>query len=324
MGQRSGTSGSEPPGTPHSSHAPASISVLPCSGSFFSTRTTKTEKPLVPIGDPKAITSFAKGKDEGLAPLALPASVTGSAITAVLSYDPVHSPHRLRITIVPLLFVLALATLLQLLLVSGLASMVHGIVQREGVACHKGLLSLSISCNAVFIITSIVSLKESLEMHRWLDRIPSVLQRTPLKFQKAQQGAHTFYTPADGVGITKAMRCAIYALAVFPKVLVTVLITIFGSGYLLNAQTDADVLLNCVGMVFISEIDSLIYRFALSRSLMNLVTSFPPLGLSWEAYRANYRERFMERNTPWLAAVVLVILMFVLELSWCGTILGAP
>merc|ERR1740121_1652310 len=202
--------------------------------------------------------------------------------------------------------------------------MVHNIVSGEGVTCHKGMLSLSISCNAVFIITSIVSLKESLEIHRWLDRIPSVLQRTPLKFQKAQQGAHTFYTPADGVGITSGMRCAIYAFVVLPKVLVTVFITIFGSGYLLNAQADADVLLNCVGMVFISEIDGLIYRFALSRSLMNLVTSLPPLGLSWEAYTANRRERFMEINTPWLAAVLLVVLMIVLELSWCGTMFGTP
>jgi hypothetical protein len=250
--------------------------------------------------------------------------VTGAAITAVLSHDPVHFPYRRRNTIVPLIFCLAITMLLQLLILGGVASMVLESVREEEATCHQGRLSLSISCNVVFVVTGIVSLKESLEMHRWLSRIPSVRQHTPLKLQKAHQGNHTFYMPADSVGITRSERGAIYVLAVLPKVLVTVLILMYGSGYLLYAEDDADVLLDCVGMVFISEIDGLIYRFGLSGTQMKLLMSLPPLGLSWDAYKAHSCERFVEKNTPWLATGALVVLVPALELSWCGTVFGMP
>eukprot|EP00959_Pyramimonas_sp_CCMP1952_P129338 2704534-Pyramimonas_sp.AAC.1 len=81
--------------------------------------------------------------------------------------------------------------------------------------------------------------------------------------------------------------------------MVTVLILAFGSGYLLCAQDDADVLLDCVGMVFTSEIDGLIYLFGLSGTQMKLLMSLPPLGLSWNVYKAHYPERFVEKNTHW-------------------------
>jgi hypothetical protein len=328
---RTGTIGSTPivplprsadsaPAVAASAHA----SPLPRSGGSPSRK--QSERPLIAIGDPRPLTSFALDQEAGLAPLALPESVTGAAVAALLSYDPENPAHqnRLRNTIAPLLVCLAMTTVLQLFIASGVASIVGEKVQAEEATCHLGRSTLTLSCNAVFVVISIVSLKESLEMHRWLHRIPSVLRHTPLKLQKAQQGAHTFYMPADGMGITRAMRCAIYVFAVLPKVVVTVVILSFGSGYLHYAASDAEVLSDCVGMVFISEIDGLLYRFGLSRTHMKLLMSLPPLGLSWEAYKASSRERWVERNTPWLAMGALVLLVPTLELAWCGTVFGAP
>lgn len=308
---------------PRSDDSSAHASALPRSGSSKSP--TQSQKPLVAIGDPRPVTSFALDQEAGLAPLALPESVTGAAITAALSYDPENPGHknRLRNTIAPVLVCLAMTTSLQLFIASGVASIVDEKVQAEDVTCHQGRSHLTLSCNAVFVVISIVSLKESVEMHRWLHRIPSVLRHTPLKLQKAQQGAHTFYMPADGMGITRATRCAIYVFAVLPKVVVTMVILYFGSGYLHYAVDDAQVLSDCVGMVFISELDGLLYRFGLSRTHMKLLMSLPPLGLSWEAYKASSYERWVERNTPWLVMGALVVLVPALELAWCGTVLGA-
>merc|ERR1712032_1494817 len=214
--------------------------------------------------------------------------------------------------------------LLELLMVSGVASMVLQGTWEDGYACHQARWPLHVGCNFVFVITMIVSLKESFEMHRWLNRIPSVREHAALKLQKVQQGAHQFYTPADGVGITRRVRCCMYVLFLVPKALVALAVLIFGSAYLLRAESDSDLLLDCVGMVFIAEIDGLVYRFALSGSHMTLLMSIPPLGLSLEAYRANRFEYFVEKNSPWLAVGALAVLIPALELWWCGTAFGMP
>jgi len=256
-----------------------------------------------------------------MAPVALPASVTGAAITAVLSYDPERFPHRLRNTIAPLLFCAAMTMLLEICMVSGVASMV--LDQRSEVqgACHEKRLTLHVSCNMVFVAMIITSLKEALEMHRWLHRIPRVRHHAALKFQKMQQGSHQFHSPAEGVGITRTARCAMYAFVLLPKVLVTLMILVFGSAFLHHAEGEDDLLMDCVGMIFIAEIDGLVYRFALSGSQMTLLMSIPPLGLSLEAFRANRFERFVEKNGPWLAVGTLMVLVPALELWWCGTVL---
>eukprot|EP00041_Stephanoeca_diplocostata_P041792 m.8951 g.8951 ORF g.8951 m.8951 type:complete len:418 (-) comp6783_c0_seq2:89-1342(-) len=60
---------------------------------------------------------------------------------------------------------------------------------------------------------------------------------------------------APGHGITNHYRYALYLIVILPKFLIAVALWWFGTGFLVNSTTDADLLLNTVALLFVLDLD---------------------------------------------------------------------
>lgn len=272
------------------------------------------------LGDPQSVDSFALEQGVGYAPVSLPASITGAAITRLLS---IGSKKKFYRYVLPVFFLLFLSLVLNICMIYG----VEEAVDESEKSCEEGSWLLRVGCVAVFILLMMTALKECLDIHRWLYRIPRSTTYQTLRLQKHH--THHVLTVADGrrraevtwyeaaTGMTRRERCLIYMLMLFPKVVVSVVLIVYGTAYVLYAGSNEDLVLNSVAMAFISDLDKFIYELFLSTTAKTLLSSLPPLGLAKSELNSHKMGFFVEVYGVWLATSVQVVLMALLITSWC-------
>ena len=72
-------------------------------------------------------------------------------------------------------------------------------------------------------------------------------------------------------GITKVTRVLWYLIAIF-KITLEVTLLVVGSAYILYANTNEDLILNSVSLVFVADFDNIAYSYALTETMKRVLS----------------------------------------------------
>jgi hypothetical protein len=140
-----------------------------------------------------------------------------------------------------------------------------------GGSTYLRVLYLSLSVAAMF-----KDILETFSMHKWVSYLPDfdpevhnkILKHcdnnsglTSLPFQKYCDSEGTEVTkPAAGISLH--YRIGIYVFVLLPKLLFACILLVYGSAFVASGETNADLILciNAVAVVFILEVDDLVYQ----------------------------------------------------------------
>ena len=140
---------------------------------------------------------------------------------------------------------------------------------------EKGHWYLRMLCLALIVAVVIIDIVETALMILWIRAVPDydpklspkIINycrencggRTSIPFQDYtnQEGA-TITKPA--AGITQTYRAMTYIFVILPKLLLGLALLIFGTKYVLSAESNGDLMFNALGMVFVFDLDDIIYK----------------------------------------------------------------
>lgn len=168
--------------------------------------------------------------------------------------------------------------------------------------CTVRMNILRVVCMGVFHAVMLTEMKQTLMMHYWLQQIPNSVTTEPLKIVKKKATT----------GMSRAMRVAIYMLLLAPKAIVAIFLLHAGSGHMLKSDRMEDLILNAVSLVFIIEVDEVMYKYILSEVWRQ--------SLSFKAGKCLSQPKSMCFHFifPYLALIVLCICVLFECSLWCG------
>jgi len=245
--------------------------------------------------------------------VSFPQNVYGAAISVVLNLS--GECMLLWTRDVPVLFCTLISFLLQSGLTIYIAWMQFDEAVELGTCSLGGKLFVRVSCITVFTMHMLGELIELLDMHFWLNMFGYSHRHKPLKIREYSH--HDGYLVNKPVtGLTYLERFLLYLLIFTPKLILALGLLIFGVPYIAYAKTNETLLLNTVALLFVAEIDEIVYKFTIPKMYRETLT-VPPLGRTDEE-RARCFEMFVCGTLR--SYVLLVILAFVVTLLyffWC-------
>jgi len=213
-------------------------------------------------------------RNQGLNPLSLPETLYSAYILFYLVYF--ESPKSLLVCGV--VFCQLLATIaLQSYAAYEVASIVEQDYQDKDFVCSVEDGWLRAVCVLVFCMLIFTELKETFDMGRWLSRFPTAEHWSPLRlrtFQSEQtsDGHNRQVLALKPVsGITVRGRVHITLSCLLPKAIIGFGLLYYGAGYVMFAQKSESLLLNCVALIFIIEIDDVAYKLFIPHHLKTLL-----------------------------------------------------
>lgn len=203
-----------------------------------------------------------------------------------------------------------------------LVNSVAGIVDENNIEepCAEGgdAVVRYLTCG-IFCAYMLRELMETGSFHSWLQHIGSADcgSQEPCKMTEVK-GARgdTFFRPAFGIPIWKR---SIFYLLLFCKLAVAVALLYFGSAYIVMAKDNENLILNTVAMLFIVEVDDVLYVLCVNDMVKNVVEDFPQLGRDWEESmeKACFYST-VSLFTGYLVPLALVIICVLLSHHWCS------
>lgn len=152
---------------------------------------------------------------------------------------------------------------------------------------------LRLICLVVFVATVSGDLKESFNYFQYCRRVPNrtysdeerdALSDSPVSVLAQEvdlinDDGNEYKLETIGVGgFTWLGRCWAYVWGLV-KIAAEMLLLVGGTGYVLYADSNENLLLNSVALTFISQIDDVAYNFTLTTTLKGIVTALPNIGL---------------------------------------------
>jgi len=271
-----------------------------------------------PDGDPFRIDSCAV-REVGILAVGLPANAYGAAIAISVVYDYVELSDLLAFN-VPILLGSLVTEICQAMSIFGVVMCISHKESTEEHVCSTGSSGVRFACNAIFLIACMNDLVETFNMHLWLHRIPSSKKSETLRFQRFTSESTTFGPMAAHKavsGISLARRAGLYFMLLLPKVVITLMLIHYGSAYVLLSETNEDLILNCVALCFIVDIDDIIYGFTTTQEVKTCLDNMPPLGLLEEDFPVGSQSWIYANFWPLASYVVIISLMFGMYEFWC-------
>jgi hypothetical protein len=146
----------------------------------------------------------------------------------------------------------------------------------------RPLLVIAILTFSIYVVAD---LKEAFVMRSWLSQIPSGPKTEPLKLQKLK--AHgsdltgvvwaRYFVVRTVSSLAPCTRVLFYLLVVLPKAAISIAMQYTGNRFLMQAETIEDLVLNAVAIVFILDIDNIIYKTFIIDALKLTTGGVPPL-----------------------------------------------
>lgn len=212
-----------------------------------------------------------------------------------------------------------IATLVSLNLQCGLTLRIAWMQFDETVelgTCYLGgQLSVRVACMVVFTMFLFGELMELVDMHYWLSMFQPSHKHTPLRIRDYEDKSGN-HVSKPVTGVTCLVRFLLYFFVFFPKFLMLIALLIFGIPYIAYARTNTNLLLNTVALLFVAEIDEMVYKFAISKMYQDTLV-VPALGRTEEE-----KARCIEM--VWCGALRSYVLFFMLAISvplsylfWC-------
>jgi hypothetical protein len=160
-------------------------------------------------------------------------------------------------------------------------------------------------CLFVMLLPSVASIGESLLMCRWLFQVPAwdeskhraaytkterdlcgglLVKNTVLKYLQepggfAQPSEPEFAVCQFGTGISLTARVLAASLCIVPKLVVEVLLIYVGGGFIATSTSTTDLILNCLAVSFIIDIDDMMYSLLVVPAAKIEFENFPSIGL---------------------------------------------
>ncbi|GMI51394.1 hypothetical protein ScalyP_jg7489 [Parmales sp. scaly parma] len=182
---------------------------------------------------------------------------------------------------------------------------------------------LRLICLAVFVCTVSVDFKESFHYFQWLRFVPNrthsaeetkALKKFNMKMLKnfawcvstqdvivtRRCTEYKVESIAFG-GFTKNERVWAYFWGVV-KFALEIMLLVGGTGYVLYADSNENLLLNSVSLVFISQIDDIAYQFTVTKGFKGMLTAMPDIGLLDDCEIPKYRAGGMVQLTQVMGA----------------------
>jgi len=271
-----------------------------------------------PVGEPYDF--LADEIDEnGRSAITLPESIYGALISALLLVREHTNPLRFVTIIFPIL-----AAVIFTMGMQAYTTWRIWILVEDGGDCESGGDQwLRIICDVVFLMTLLSKMREALGTLRWISRFPHASRRRCLRMRKYKSPKLFFdydskseYTTVNkpAVGITLPFRYFVWLLCLFQIIIMAMLIY-FGSSYILRASDDEALILNSVALVFIVEIDDLVYKFILTITEKNVFSGVPAIALTDGEFSRAFAA--VERLWPIYSPVILAVLVYCQERRWC-------
>lgn len=271
-----------------------------------------------PVGDPYDFLADAIDEN-GRSAITLPESIYGALISALLLVHEHTNPLRFVTIIFPIL-----AAVIFTMGMQAYTTWRIWILVEDGGDCESGGDQwLRIICDVVFLMTILSKMREALGTLRWISRFPHASRRRYLLMRRYKSPRLIFdydsqseYTTVNkpAVGITLPFRCFVWLLCLFQIILMAMLIYC-GSSYILRASDDETLILNSVALVFIVEIDDLVYQFILTITEKNVFSGVPAIALTDGEFSRAFAAA--EKLWPIYSPVILAVLVYCQERRWC-------
>eukprot|EP00929_Paragymnodinium_shiwhaense_P007447 TRINITY_DN11136_c0_g1_i1.p1 TRINITY_DN11136_c0_g1~~TRINITY_DN11136_c0_g1_i1.p1 ORF type:complete len:768 (+),score=120.12 TRINITY_DN11136_c0_g1_i1:101-2404(+) len=153
----------------------------------------------------------------------------------------------------------------------------------EFVDCYQLEPVPLLCCIFLFICTIVNEVEECKEMLTILWKIlPTTEVTSPLRFRFDAAGF--LHHDASVGGMTACRKLFLLLLVILPRFLIAVAILLVGSLYLATSASNAEMLLNCVALVFILDIDDLLFKTLASSERVRLLQAMPIFKVDHEAH----------------------------------------
>jgi len=262
-------------------------------------------------------------RNHGLNPLSLPETLYSAYILFYLVYF--ESPKSLLIC--GSVFCQLMATIaLQSYAAYEVAYIVEKDYKDEDFDCSVEDGWLRAVCVLVFCMLIFTELKETFDIGRWLSRFPtskhwSSLRLRTFKSHQTSDG-HTreilALKPVSGITVAGLVHLTISCL--LPKATIGFGLLYYGAGYVMFAQTSESLLLNCVALIFIIEIDDVAYQLFIPHHLKTLLIALSdsPIGLSSAEFSQSYYHLYLFFGLAGLP-ILLCGCFILLQHRWCDS-----
>ena len=147
---------------------------------------------------------------------------------------------------------------------------------------HGGKLEVSTQCQAdielmflgliVFFIQVLTDLFEALTMMGWIYHIKTSKKLESLKYEVNGDGEVAFKH-----GVPRWYKLFWAVPIVLAKIALMGMVTLYGSVFIAQSETNLDVILNCVALCFVFELDDYAYQFFTSQVTKTVIDDMPDI-----------------------------------------------
>jgi len=167
-----------------------------------------------------------------------------------------------------------------------------------------------------------IDLQETYEMFDYFwNIVPEVEsgERSLFKFQKNEDDELEL---VEG-GMTRAWKLNILFTIILPKAFIALFLLVIGCMYLAASQSNADLFLNCLALVFVLDIDEMIFNFFARKRSVALMDEIPALKAHGKQARGKCR-RWCTMLSPAIKYVssILILVIVALFQPRCGALNG--
>ena len=117
-------------------------------------------------------------------------------------------------------------------------------------------------------------------------------------------------------GMTLWFKFVCYVVIVLPKLVIGVLLAFYGSGFLLVSDGNESLILNTVGLTFITQIDELIYFSMVPGNVKKCIDDLPTTDIT-------YAHKMVGLAKPYFVSAVIAAITFASYHVSCGGLAGA-
>ena len=255
----------------------------------------------------------------------LPASVFSSVFLAplLIDADQRRQKHYIFTLLLPQYMSYIVCLIFQISFVVTVRSLALGM---KTAVCGDEHWYLRILCLLVSVGSITVDLLQTAYMIFWVRCLPTfdpkihsyVLQycskhtgRTSIPFQKWKNSKGCEVTK-PAAGISQLYRIYIYTCIILPKLMLAITLLVYGSVYVISAQSSGDLILNSMATVFILDLDDIIY---------NVLT--PPLHKEWietssEITFDDDEQGYLHLYQPYIAMTAITVASIAIWMNYCN------
>lgn len=272
-------------------------------------------------------------REEGMSAITLPETVFATMMLVVVGAMPREDLMDVLFVLAPQTFAYVFTFAAQFIFTMYVADVAYG-----GEDACRGNTNRMCLLAGMMIFSAVVlsDLKKTGTLWCWLGAIPEreeededlVRSGTKLLFQRklvtrsqppeGEEGLeHFIYRPATGISL-KLRVCAAVG-CILPKLCLEVVILFSGLRFLLNSPDNESVLMNCLALAFITEIDDIAEAYLITPYLLQMRKSIPPIGFvdSSEEADSGITGCLSAVCGQYMSVTALVVLALVSELVWC-------